>query len=259
MKNRAYISFLVLLVIFSAGCFAALAQERGVKTYKASVEKSFPHDVSSYTQGLFFHNGMLYESSGQYRHSRFRKTDPVTGKATQSISLDSRYFAEGSCILKDKLYILTWREQECLVYNPETLRYLGSFRYQGEGWGLTTDGTSLIMSDGTSEIRFINPDTFMEIKRITVTLNGKQLEYLNELEYIKGEIWANVYTSDMIAIIDPQTGEVKSLVNCKGLLPQSERKPSTDVLNGIAYNLEENAVYLTGKYWPKVYKIKKLY
>lgn len=257
-KNSAYISFLVLLTFIFGQCPIALAQGKGVKTYKALVEKAFPHDVSSYTQGLFFHDGKLYESSGQYRHSGFRKTDLLTGKAFQSISIDKRYFAEGSCIFNGKLYILTWREQECLVYDPETLRYLGSFRYQGEGWGLTTDGTYLIMSDGSSDIRFINPDTFMEVKRISVTMNGKPVEYLNELEYIKGEIWANVYTSDIIVRIDPQTGEVNSLVNCKGLLPQSERKPSTDVLNGIAYNPQEDAVYLTGKYWPKIYRIKKL-
>ena len=259
-KIRSYLPLVFAFLILCADSFRTQAVEGNrVKTYKVTVAKAFPHDVTSYTQGLFFREGKLYESAGQYGQSSFRKADLSTGKVTQRVNIDRQYFAEGSCILGDRLYILTWREQECLVYDPASLRYLGSFRYRGEGWGLTTDGVNLIMSDGTSKVRFINPDTFTEIKSINVLMNGKPVEYLNELEYINGEIWANIYTTDMIARIDPATGAVNSLVDCKGLLPQSERKPSTDVLNGIAYNPEEDAVYLTGKYWPKVYRIEKIH
>lgn len=258
-KNRFYIVVAVLLAV----CIPVVCRSddggKNVKRYKVSVEKTYPHDVSSYTQGLFFHEGRLYESAGQYGRSRFFISDHTTGKEMKHIDIDDRYFAEGSCILGGKLYVLTWKEHECLVYDPSTLRYLGSFRYTGEGWGLTTDGTSLIMSDGTSKIRFINPSTFMEERSVNVTLDGKNVTLLNELEYIKGEIWANIYTTDTIVRIDPATGEVRSLLDCSGLLKLYDRRISTDVLNGIAYNPDEDAVYLTGKYWPKLFKIKKIW
>ncbi len=247
-----------MLIFLLAPCFCrADGGMKNVPTVKVSVEKSFPHDVTSYTQGLFFLDGKLYESAGQYGHSRFFISDHKTGKISKHTDIDKRYFAEGACVLNGRLFVLTWQEHECLVYDPVTLKYLGSFRYPGEGWGLTTDGKSLIMSDGTSRIRFLNPDTFMEEKSINVKMDGKYVKYINELEYIKGEIWANLYTSDMIAIIDPTTGDVKCLIDCSGLLKPADRKPSTDVLNGIAYNPDEDAVYLTGKYWPKMFKIKK--
>lgn len=258
-KNRVYIAVVILMTVFIP--FVCRAEDGGkkVKRYKVTVEKTYPHDVSSYTQGLFFHDGRLYESAGQYGRSRFFISDHTTGKATKNINIDARYFAEGACIVDGKLFVLTWQEHECLVYDPSSLRYLGSFRYSGEGWGLTTDGTSLIMSDGTSRLRFINPSTFLEERSVNVTLDGKNVTLLNELEYIKGEIWANIYTTDTIARIDPATGEVKSLLDCSGLLKLYDRKLSTDVLNGIAYNPDEDAVYLTGKYWPKLFKIKKIW
>ena len=249
--------FLRLILLLSCALpLAACASGQTVKTYGYKVEETVPHDIASYTQGLFFHDGSLYESAGQYGESNFRKVDLKTGRVLDRTNFEGRYFAEGACVLNDRLYILTWREGECFVYDIRTMQRLGTCRYTGEGWGLTTDGKSLIMSDGTSTITFRNPETFAVERSITVTLRDKKVAYLNELEYIKGEIWANVYGSDLIVRIDPATGAVRSVVNCTGLLPASLRRPRTDVLNGIALDPATGDIWLTGKYWPKMYRIK---
>ena len=232
------------------------ASGQNVKTYGYQVEESVPHDVSAYTQGLFFHEGALYESAGQYGESNFRKVELATGRVLERTDFDRSIFAEGACVLGGRLYVLTWRENECLVFDIRTMERLGSFRYTGEGWGLTTDGKSLIMSDGTSTLSFRDPLTFAVSHTVTVTLRGKKVAYINELEYIKGEVWANVYGSDLIIRIDPATGVVRSVVNCSGLLPAALRNQRTDVLNGIACDPATGAVWLTGKYWPKMYRIK---
>lgn len=233
----------------------AYSQQKEVKTWSYTVEEALPHDVASYTQGLFFHKGQLYESAGQYGKSSFRKVDIKNGKPLRRIDFPKQYFAEGSCVFGDRLYILTWQEKTCFVYNINTLEKIGETRYSGEGWGLTTDGKSLIMSDGTSTIRFRDPETFAEQRSVTVTLRGKKVMYLNELEYIKGEIWANVYTTDIILRIDPKTGNVNSVVNCTGLLPKNLYRRGTDVLNGIAYNEKDGSIWLTGKNWPRLFRI----
>ena len=243
---------LSVLIVLSANACTASAQN--VKTYGFKVEETVPHDVASYTQGLFFHDGALYESAGQYGESSFRQVDLKTGKVLKRLNFEGRYFVEGSCVLNGRLYILTWQEHECFVYDLATLNKLGTCRYNGEGWGLTTDGKSLIMSDGTSTITYRNPDNFAPERTLSVTLRGQKVMYLNELEFIKGEIWANVYGTDQIVRINPQTGVVTGVINCKGLLPVSLRKPSTDVLNGIAVDAR-GGIWLTGKYWPKMYRI----
>jgi len=249
-------SFRLCIVLIGAVlAFASNTEAQNIKKYSVKVEESLPHDASSYTQGLFIHSGKLYESAGQYGESSLRQVDIRTGKTLKRENFSRKYFVEGSCILNDKLFILTWREHECFVYDVATFKRLGSFRYNGEGWGLTTDGKSLIMSDGSSVIRYLDPNTFAVQKELKVTLNKKNINNLNELEYINGEIWANVYTSDIIVRIDPATGIINSLVDCTGLLPASLRKASTDVLNGIAYDSTTGYIYLTGKLWPKMYRI----
>lgn len=244
---------LILLIFLSLN---SCSEQAGFKTYSYKIEESYAHDISSYTQGLFFYEGGFYESAGQYGESSFRQVDLKTGKVLRRMDFEDRYFAEGSCVLDGKLYVLTWQEQECFVFDIDSWEKTETFSYEGEGWGLTTDGESLIMSDGTSVIEFRDPDSFEVERSITVKMNGRNVIYLNELEYIKGEIWANLYGTNMIARIDPADGKVLSLVNCTNLLPASKRSVRTDVLNGIAYNPASDKIYLTGKYWPELYRIK---
>lgn len=251
MKRLSFFLFVILCLSPLTACSASAQQ---VKTYGFKVEESYPHDVSAYTQGLFFHEGVLYESAGQYGESSFRKVDLASGRVLQRMNYEGRYFVEGSCVLNGRLYVLTWQEKECFVYDIATWKQLGTLRYLGEGWGLTTDGKSLIMSDGSSTITYRDPDSFAVERSLTVTLHGQPVAYLNELEYIKGEIWANVYGTDQIVRINPQSGVVTGVINCRGLLPASLRKPRTDVLNGIAVDAR-GGIWLTGKYWPKMYRI----
>ncbi len=234
--------------------FVAGAQK--VKEYKLQVVEALPHDTRSYTQGLFFHNGELFESCGQYGSSSFRKVDLKSGKDLRRLNFDARYFVEGSCTVGDFLYILTWQEHKCFVYDINTFKFLGELYNPREGWGLTTNGKNLILSDGTPYIYFLDPQTFAVRGYKKVTMGGQPLTFLNELEYIDGKIWANVYIQDYIVIIDPDTGDVTGRIDCKGLLPKSLRTSTTDVLNGIAYNPATGDIYLTGKYWPKMYKVK---
>lgn len=234
----------------AAGCGA-----KEIKQYKVEVVKEYAHDVTSYTQGLFFNGGQLYESTGQWGESTFRKVDLATGKAESRMDFAKKYFVEGSTMLDGNLYILTWTSKVVFVYDAETLEYKSAYSYPREGWGLTTDGKSLIASDGTSRIYFLTSDLKLE-RSINVTYNGRSLRLLNELEWIDGKIWANVYTTDMIVIIDPKSGEVEGRIDCSGLLPERLRKPTTDVLNGIAFDKATGKIYLTGKYWPKLYEIK---
>lgn len=240
---------ILLAVSASLRCSAQL------KSYKVEVVREYPHDVTSYTQGLFFHDGQMYESTGVAGESTFRKVDMATGKPLRKLEFADRYFVEGSVVFGDNLYILTWHNNVAFVYDINTLEYRSTWSYPREGWGLTTDGRSLIASDGSSTLYFMTPEFKME-RQVTVKLQGRPMRLLNELEYIDGKIWANVYTSDMILIIDPATGKVEATVDCSGLLPESLRKPDTDVLNGIAYNPADGKLYLTGKNWPRLYEVK---
>ena len=224
-----------------------------VREYRVRVVKEYPHDVTSYTQGLFFHGDSLYESTGQYGESTFRTVDLETGEALSRMDFSRKYFLEGSVILGDELYILTWTNKVAFRYDAATHRYKSTEPYPREGWGLTTDGKQLIASDGSSFLYFLDTDMKV-LRRQRVTLNGKSVRYLNELEYIDGKVWANVYTTDTIVIIDPSDGKVTATVDCTGLLPYQERTPETDVLNGIAVD-KDGRIFLTGKYWPKLYEV----
>ena len=236
-----------LLVCLSA-CSAPAPRQYGVK-----VVREYPHDTGAYTQGLFFHDGQLYESTGQKGQSSFRKVNLKTGKVLRKLGFTRKYFGEGSVILDGRMYMLTWTDKVAFVYDAESLEYIKTYSYPREGWGLTTDGKSLIASDGSSTIYFLDKN-FQLQRSIKVTLNGRPVRFLNELEWIDGKIWANVYTTDMIVIINPKTGEVEGTVDCTGLLPQRLRTPDTDVLNGIA--VLDGRIFLTGKNWPKLYEIE---
>lgn len=225
------------------------------KQYGVRVVNTYAHDTHSYTQGLFFKDGEFFESTGQFGESTFRKVDLATGAALRKLDFSEEYFLEGSVIFEDKLYMLTWMNKVAFVYNPRTFEFEQAYSYPREGWGLTTDGQQLIASDGSSRLYFLDKDLKLQ-KTVTVKMNGRPLRLLNELEWINGDIWANVYTSDMIVIINPRNGEVKAKIDCTGLLPDRLRTKDTDVLNGIAYNPEDGKIYITGKNWPELYEIE---
>lgn len=245
---RSLLTSLLVSALF-AGC-----AEAKVSHYSISVVKEYSHDPKAYTQGLFFWNGQMYESTGQYGESSLRKVELTTGKPAAKVDFAAKYFVEGSVVLGDNLYVLTWRNKVVFVYDARTLEYKATWSYPREGWGLTTDGKQLIASDGSSTIYFMGTD-FTVTKRMTVRYEGRPVNYLNELEYINGKIWANVYTSDLIMIIDPASGNVEGVVDCSDLLPNSLRTNDTDVLNGIAYDRENDRIYLTGKNWPRIYQV----
>ena len=225
------------------------------KEYGIKVVKEYPHDETSYTQGLFFQGDHLIETTGQKGESTLRKVDLATGKALKRFDFDRKYFLEGSVELNGKIFILTWLNKVAFIYDASSLEYLQTFSYPREGWGLTTDGTQLIASDGSSKLFFMD-ERFQLKKTLQVRLDGKPLRALNELEWIGGKVWANVYLTDMIVVIDPQTGNVEAKIDCTGLLPEALRDEYTDVLNGIAFNPADGRLYLTGKYWKRLYEVE---
>lgn len=216
------------------------------------------HQRDAYTQGLQFVDGVMWEGTGEYGSSRLQYTDMATGKSCVVAKLPNDHFGEGITLLGDKIYQLTWQNHIMHIYDRSTYRKLATKTYKGEGWGLTTDGQMLYMSDGTPDIRVLDPATLEVKRRIAVTCNGESLPYLNELEWIEGKIWANVYTLDQIVIINPESGVVEKIVNLRGLLPQSEVTATTDVLNGIAYDEENKRIFVTGKNWSKMFEIRVL-
>ncbi|MBR2859665.1 MAG: glutaminyl-peptide cyclotransferase [Alistipes sp.] len=224
--------------------------------YTYEVVAEYPHLRTSYTQGLQFVDGELWEGTGEYGRSQLLRTDVASGKVLQSKKLSKEEFGEGITILGDKIYQLTWLNGKLHIYDKATLRHLATHTYKGEGWGLTSDGEKLYMSDGTNYIRILNPETMAQERRIGVTLRGESLQYLNELEWIDGKIWANVYTTDHIVIINPENGVVEGVVNLSGILPEKERDYKTDVLNGIAYDKATKRIFVTGKNWSKLFEIR---
>lgn len=224
--------------------------------YSYQVVAEYPHLRTSYTQGLQFVDGELWEGTGEYGHSRILRTDLASGKALQSRANTHNEFGEGITVLGDKVYQLTWLEGKLHTYDRKTLKHLATHTYKGEGWGLTTDGEKLYMSDGTHTIRVINPETMVQERRFGVTLRGQSLQNLNELEWIEGKIWANVYTTNYIVIINPENGVVEGVVDLSGILPTSEYDSKTDVLNGIAYDSATKRIFVTGKNWSKLFEIK---
>jgi len=237
---------------------SALTPAFAADTYQ--VLHTYPHDQQAYTQGLIYLDGHLYESTGLKGHSSLRMEDLETGRILQFQDVPDKYFAEGLAAWKsgsnDTLIQLTWQDHIALVYDRSTFRFLRTLPYTCEGWGLTQDGKSLILSDGTATLRFLDPATFRVLRSIQVRDRGQPVTYLNELEYIHGQIYANVWYSDRIARISPATGKVLGWIDLAGLLPQSERSSPGAVLNGIAYDSAHDRLFVTGKLWPKLFEIR---
>ncbi|HUA91364.1 MAG TPA: glutaminyl-peptide cyclotransferase [Terracidiphilus sp.] len=232
----------------------ALSCAYAADTYK--IVQSFPHDSNAYTQGLLFLDGHLYESTGLNGRSSLRMVGLDTGRVLQTVPVPSQYFAEGLACWGSTLIQLTWQSHIAFVYDRFSFRLLRTMHYGGEGWGLTQDGKNLILSDGTATLRFLDPATFREVRRVVVKYNGTPITQLNELEYVRGEIYANVWHSDRIARIAPASGEVLGWIDLAGILPASQRSDPEAVLNGIAYDAEHNRLFVTGKLWPRLFEIK---
>jgi glutaminyl-peptide cyclotransferase len=220
------------------------------------VVHAYPHDAQAFTQGLIYLDGHLYESTGLNGQSTLREEDLETGRVLKEISVPSEYFAEGLTNWGNTLIQLTWKKHVAFVYDRASFRLLRTFHYPWEGWGLTQDGKHLILSDGTETIHFLDPETFAEVRSIRVTDHGKPVEQLNELEYIHGEIYANVWMTDRIARISPETGKVLGWIDLKGILPEIEIRGDGAVLNGIAYDTAHNRLFVTGKLWPRLFEIQ---
>ena len=240
------------LFLLLAGCGRAASPS---KPYE--IVHTYPHDRGAFTQGLLYLDGVLYESTGLNGHSSLRRVELETGKVLQKIDVPSQFFAEGLAMLDGKLYQLTYQDKRAFVYDLKTFQLDTDFPYPYEGWGLTTNGQQLILSDGTDQIRFINPTNFKVVRTIFVHENGLAVANLNELEYIKGEIFANVWGTDFIVRINPDSGEVTGQrLNFAGLLKPEDRDTNTDVLNGIAYDAVGDRLFITGKCWPKLFEIR---
>ncbi|MEX1116938.1 MAG: glutaminyl-peptide cyclotransferase [Akkermansiaceae bacterium] len=215
-----------------------------------------PHDPAAYTQGLQLAGGRLFESTGQYGESTLREIEPATGKILRKRPLAKNVFGEGLTLLNRELFVLTWKENTAYVFDPETFKLLRSHNYQGEGWGLTDNGKQLIMSDGSSELKFIDPKNFATLKTLTVLDGNAPVKNLNELEWINGEIFANIYQSEKIARISPDDGRVTGWLDLAGLRQQLTRPNRAEVLNGIAFDPATGHLLVTGKYWPQMFEIK---
>jgi glutamine cyclotransferase len=232
--------------------------DAGPPTYVAAVVRRWPHDPTAYTQGLEFHDGALYESTGLEGQSSVRVVNLATGGVVRRVALPAEYFGEGITIFGGRLYQLTWKSGKGFIYDAASLAPRDSFTYVGEGWGLTHDARSLVMSDGTSTLRFLDPATLTVERRLAVTRGGQPVERLNELEWVDGEIYANVWQTDQIARIDPASGAVTGWIDLAGLLSRAERAGADSVgeLNGIAYDPAAKRLFVTGKRWPVLFEIE---
>jgi glutaminyl-peptide cyclotransferase len=216
----------------------------------------YPHDPAAVTQGLVIHDGILYEGTGRHGESSLRRVELESGTVLQRHDLDEEYFGEGVAVVGGRIFQLTWKACVAIVYDRESFEEVQRFSYHGEGWGLTHDGKHLIMSDGTDTLRFLDPATFREVRRVIVCDKVTPVRQLNELEYIQGKVYANVWQTDRIARIDPETGAVTAWIDLTGLLPAKDRRADADVLNGIAYDAENGRLFVTGKRWPKLFEIE---
>jgi len=261
MVNRFCFLLIFFMVFYGVGWCGCSAQAENAppkKSLKLEMVASYPHDPRSFTQGLAYENGELFESSGKYGESSLRRVELKTGKVLQKISQNERFFSEGITIVGDKIYQLTWQEHSCFLYDKSNFKWEKTFKYPGEGWGITWDGKQLIVSDGSAVLKFYDPENFKLQGSLRVQDGKEPIVLLNELEYINGEIWANVLYSDFIVRIDPKTGQVVGRIDCRGLVPPEikAKQNREEVLNGIAFDEENQRVFITGKYWPVLYELK---
>lgn len=251
----ALLSVVCLLPLTAAMAQPAPAQE-DIPVYDYRVIKSFPHNNRYFTQGLLIHEGELYEGTGRNGESALLHLKLDDGSVIKSRQLASRYFGEGIAVANNRIYQLTWRENMVFVYDLDSFEPVDSLYWPREGWGLTFDGEHLVLSDGTDMLFFLDPETFQPVRQIAVRIQGRPLSQLNELEYIDGEIWANVWMSQQIVRINPQTGQVTGVVDLRGLMNQTQASGSDAVLNGIAWNPDTRQLYVTGKLWSHIFEIE---
>ena len=265
--RRTALIFVVVLSLAAVQCNGGAAPNTpatnnssnpGAPAQKLGYEvvNSWPHDADAFTQGLVFLDGKMLESTGQEGRSSLRSVELQSGKVLKKVDVPEPYFAEGIALLNNKIYQLTWQHRLGFIYDAQSFQKTGEFQYSGEGWGLATDGKSLILSDGSNRIRFLDPDSFKVTKTIAVMDGKTPVVELNELEFVNGEIYANIWHDDRIAVIDPQSGHVTAWLDLTGLLKQGEVQDQEAVLNGIAYDQASNRMFVTGKLWPKLFEIK---
>lgn len=253
LPSAVFGAIFAVVFFFAAGTWGLAAEP----VYRAEVVACYPHDPGAFTQGLFFWQGLLYEGTGLYGESSLRLVRLEDGEVLQRVELDPKYFGEGIAALGGQIYQLTWRENTGFIYDLDTLERVGEFSYEGEGWGITSDGRHLIMSNGSSVLRFLDPRTLEPVRRLRVRGEGGEVQLLNELENVAGEIWANVWLSGVICRIDPATGKVLGWIDLRDLVAQEiKENPKADVLNGIAWDPETDRLFVTGKLWANLYEIR---
>jgi glutamine cyclotransferase len=250
--TRSLRSLVFLVAVANVGC--ASASSAPVASY--TVIAKYPHSTASYTEGFFYLDGLFYEGTGLEGHSQLLAVQPATGQPRQHIDLPPQYFGEGIVDWGSTIYEWTWKSHVCFVYDRFTLRVVKQFSYEGEGWGMTRTTTELITSDGSDTLRFRDPANFKVKREIVVRDGGKRIDQLNELEYVKGEIYANVWHSDRIARISPRDGHVLGWIDLSGILPDDQRVNAESVLNGIAYDAQDDRLFVTGKQWPTIFEIR---
>ena len=254
IRQQLHRALLPLFALLLVACQDNATADIG-GTWVPTVVARYPHDPNAFTQGLIFHDGKLYESTGRNGQSSVRRVELATGRVEQLQPVDAAYFGEGLTLFGDLLYQLTWQRGTAFVYQLGDFRQVRSFRYSGEGWGLTENGRQLIMSDGTATLRFLDPDDFSVVRTVMVMDGTTPVVNLNELEFIDGEVWANVWYDDRVVRIDPEDGRVLGWIDLSGLYPAALR-PSDAVVNGIAYDRDSDRIFVTGKLWPALFEIE---
>lgn len=249
----------MVLLFFLLSGMSILAQAQGqVPRYGYDILNIYPHNINSFTQGLVYREGFLFEGTGKNGQSSLSKINLENGEVLQSKNMSQRYFGEGIEIVDEKIYQLTWQSHLVFVYDKTTFESIESHYNATQGWGLAYDGRHLILSDGTATLQFMDPETFAPVRKVEVQLEGNAISQLNELEYINGEVWANVWQTDLILRIDPENGEVNSIVDLTGLSTQTQLGSSEAVLNGIAWDAEDERLFVTGKHWANLFEIELL-